>query len=243
MKMLSKQTFAKLVVGFLGILLIGWLLYQDGSVRATVVGFVGKLGKPAVPYLRSALNDENSHVRGKADHALRLIGEDAVPSLTESLNSTNPQERFEAARAMVIVGKNAKSALPTLIQTFKSDPDNKTRALVVRVFGHLGAEAEDAIPVLLPALKDSDAAIRANAAEALSIIALHGDVERIVAALIDSLKDDVANVRQEAAEGLGRIGPRAGAAVDALTKALQDPNARVKREAAEALEQVRGKKE
>jgi HEAT repeat protein len=241
MKIIRQQTLAKLLVGFLGIVLIGCLLYQDATIRTAVVGVAGKLGKPAVPFLRNALHDESSQVRGKADHALRELGEGAVPSLADSLADPDPQIREEAARALLIVGKKAKLALPVLLLAFKSETNGKTRALVAMVLGQLGNSAADAVPHLLPALKDADATVRASSAEALSMIAPADEIPTIVAALSAALQDDVANVRLEAAEGLGRIGPRAAAGVKALTKALQDPNKGVKREAAEALERVRGK--
>ena len=56
--------------------------------------------------------------------------------------------------------------------------------------------------------------------------------------LIEVLKDDDAGVRRSAAEALGKIGPEATPAVEALTTALQDPVVDVRVKAAEALGQI-----
>src|SRR5579872_470032 len=110
MKVISRQTLVKLLVGLLGVVLIGFLIYQDATVRATVVRIAGKLGKLAVPYLRSALQDESAAVRGQAHNALRELGADAVLSLLESLADPSPHIRAQAAYALTIIGRKAKDA-------------------------------------------------------------------------------------------------------------------------------------
>src|SRR5437016_3615111 len=105
MKAPTKQTWAKLLILLLGIVLIGYLLYQDSWVRSKVVALAGELGEPAVPYLRHALQDENNKVRQQAHLSLVAIGADAVPSLAESLRDGDPKIRLEAAFALCLVGQ------------------------------------------------------------------------------------------------------------------------------------------
>ena len=57
-------------------------------------------------------------------------------------------------------------------------------------------------------------------------------------ALVEALKDKEWTVRQSAAEALGKIGPKAEAAVPALAEALKDKNSVVRRIAAQALAQI-----
>jgi HEAT repeat protein len=61
--------------------------------------------------------------------------------------------------------------------------------------------------------------------------------KQAVAALVEAMKDSD-DVRQRAIRALGRIGPRAKAAVPALSQALKDKNAQVRKVAADALRKI-----
>jgi HEAT repeats len=88
---------AKGVVVCLGLLLFAWLLWQAPFVREVGVEWLGKIGSPAVPVLRKALQDENHKVRGAAREALRKIGTDAVPPLVQALTDKDLGVRGDAA--------------------------------------------------------------------------------------------------------------------------------------------------
>ncbi len=89
------------------------------------------------------------------------------------------------------------------------------------------------VPVLVEALKDSDAAVRAGTASVLGDIG--PDAKAAVPALVEALKDSDWWVRASAAGALGYIGPDAKAAVPALVGVLKDSDAGVRVSAAFAL--------
>jgi HEAT repeat protein len=96
------------------------------------------------------------------------------------------------------------------------------------------APAEAAIGGLIAALKDSDAGVRREAADALGVL----DSRRAVPALIEAVKDADPDVRRHAIDALGEIGD--SRALDALTKALKDEDATIRRHAAAAIAEVSG---
>jgi HEAT repeat protein len=86
-----------------------------------------------------------------------------------------------------------------LIEALRA-PDKYDRARAARVLGGIGADAKAAIPVLLEALRDREAMVRFDAANALEKM---GDAAKD--ALSHALQDEDEVVRRIAAEALGRI--------------------------------------
>jgi HEAT repeat protein len=94
------------------------------------------------------------------------------------------------------------------------DDDPLTRSLAVEVLRRVGKEARPAIPALIRVLGDRD-----SCAGLLAVLALASLGEEAVQPLTGALKEEDVVVRQLAASALGRIGPRARAALPALKKA------------------------
>jgi HEAT repeat protein len=100
-----------------------------------------------------------------------------------------------------------------------------------------GFKDNRALPKLILALNDPNAAIRRSAAKSLGQIGDPGAVEALIAALESPLEADLMNSSQEiAAEALGAIGDVN--AVPALTSALQHPHRRVQEKADRALKKI-----
>jgi HEAT repeat protein len=97
------------------------------------------------------------------------------------------------------------------------------------------ANAEE-IKELLDKLKDKDATVRRNAADALGQA---GD-KAAVPALTKALGDDDFFVRRFAAQALGKIGPDAKDAVPMLAKLVKDEHKEVAEAAADALGKIGG---
>src|SRR5262249_19413967 len=95
---------------------------------------------------------------------------------------------------------------------------------------------KQAIPLLLQALKDPAAEVRANAAASLGLIG--SDAKAAVPPLIGALEDKDASARTAAAAALGNLGETARAAVPALVRALRDPDRRVGLGAVSSLRQL-----
>src|SRR6266404_1451345 len=100
MKKPAIQTIAKWLVGCLGMLLIGWIIYLTPLGRELAVSSLGKIGPVAVPLLRHALQDEDNGVRWAAHDALKELGTKAVPSLVHALQDKDARVRAEAADAL-----------------------------------------------------------------------------------------------------------------------------------------------
>jgi HEAT repeat protein len=245
MKKPTPQTLAKWLVGCLGIVPIGLVIYLLPLGRELSVTLLGKLGPVATPLLRHALDDENNQVRWAAHDALVALGPTAVPSLVQALHDKNPRARAEAADALSAIGSNAKDALPDLITAFK-DPDEGVRVKAMWALRFIVDTPEEARPpllALLPIIRDDpNGHIRAKAVEAASILGCHGTAKQVSPVLLQSLKDPHAEVRQEAAEGLGRLGRNRllpAEAIPALKEALSDPDRSVRDQAREVLENYR----
>jgi HEAT repeat protein len=212
--------------------------HPDAGVRANAAHALGDLGanaQVAVPALLRALGDDSEAVRRLALEALRKIGapgKDDVPLLVAALKGRNPAARRYAAGALGQVGPDARPAAAALVAALR-DGDAGLRQSAARALGQLGPDAKErALPALLDALGDDDAEVRAAAAEGLAALPLDaGDVS----ALLKLLRHRDAPVRAQAARALGKVGPEARKAVEALGEAVQDRNPAVRQAALEGL--------
>jgi HEAT repeat protein len=176
------------------------------------------------------------------------VAED-VPALIKRLKSDDSEARRAAAKTFSEIGEEGKPAIPNLIDALKKDKDLYVRRYAAEALGKLGMDAKSAVPALAVALKDPKKEVGEAAAEALGNMG-----KDAVKPLADLLKsgspppppkgketkkkgpppdNDNNEVRRKAAEALGKIGPDAKEAVDALIGALRDPGCRA--EAAAAL--------
>src|SRR5215471_3644649 len=189
--------------------------------------------------------------RTRAACELRDMGRDAAPALPRLaalLEDGSPVDpsvcgertwRFRGAADTTSPGEQAASAM-VAIGSASYSPFAKALggpAWIARrnaAWGLGALDASEAVPALIDALKDSEAAVREQVAWALGAIGDH----RAVDGLIGALSDSAAGVRRQAAWALGAIGDRR--AVSALTKALKDADAGVRRQAAWALGAIGG---
>jgi HEAT repeat protein len=115
----------------------------------------------------------------------------------------------------------------------RGDPHPTVRGAALTALPALG---EDAIPALVEFLAGTDATVRLNAMTGLE--RFRGGAKPAVPALIDILKKGQPHERWQAARTLGRIGPEARDALDALREAARDSDQTVKEAAANALKQI-----
>lgn len=115
-----------------------------------------------------------------------------------------------------------------------ADPVQRLHAATM--LGLMGAAGQGAVPALVEALRDEDAAVRRMIVAALSEI---GPAARTaVPALVAALRDRCALVRRRAAFTLGELGPVAFKAVPALAAALKDNDVMTCRWAAFSLGEI-----
>jgi HEAT repeat protein len=112
-------------------------------VREAATRELTKLGRPAVPFLRAALKDQDIEISRRARKILDAL-KASVVYLLEDLGDSDPGIRKEAAEALEQLGAKAKEAIPALVQALKDrdegvrdavlmallaiDPDNKALA-------------------------------------------------------------------------------------------------------------------
>ncbi len=212
--------------------LIEKLKTNDERELDAAINKLGQIGKPAIPALMKALQDQNLLVRRSAAEVLTKIGYPAIPDLAKALNNPDAGVRSSAASALGSIGAEAKMAVPQLITLLK-DFKAYVRGSAASALGEIGAESKTAAPQLIPLLKDSDAEVRFRAAYALKKIG--AEAKTVVPHLVPLLKDSDAKMRSSAAFVLGSIGAEAKTTVPQLIPLLQDSDAEVRISVASAL--------
>jgi HEAT repeat protein len=217
-------------------------LYSSNPKDAeAAVKEVEQLGFHALPVIHKILQDPNAtaaQVKG-AIKACAVLGPIAAPAIGEVAEQLpDPTLTADAAMALSFMGPNA---FPPLRDSLSSD-DAAVRREALRSIGKLKdrapLDARAVVPLLIDAMGDTDAGVRAVAATYLGII--HEGGADAVSALMDGLKDQVPDVRRAAATALGSFGSEAQPAIAALRKASGDPDEDVAREAGVALVKLTG---
>ncbi|HRX34476.1 MAG: HEAT repeat domain-containing protein [Methanoregulaceae archaeon] len=111
------------------------------------------------------------------------------------------------------------------------DPDKKVRGQAAAALAAIG---DQAIPALVPLLRDDDWVVRYRAVEAIGLM----KDDRRAGLLIEALSDAKDHVRYMAAKGLSRL--HTGAALEPLAGTLSDSNEYVRKMAARAVAGIGG---
>ena len=205
----GRQRLAKGLVILLGVVVIGWLLYQAPFVREFGVGCLGRLGRR-----RSLFS--------AAPWATRTSRSGSPPRTPSGKSARTRRHRWPRAsrtgtrkcggrprRAWVISARKARP--PPRRSSGRSRTRNaRVRVSAIRALWIVGVDADAAIPALIAALRDADDPVREAAGEGLWRLGVADD--RVVAALTEALADPEAGVRAQAAESLGRLRPGTAAA-------------------------------
>jgi HEAT repeat protein len=133
--------------------------------------------------------------------AIKFLGEKtyapAVPALADLILQSDPGTRYLAAQALAKIGDEAESAVPSLLKALRLDD----MYLRMAITGALIAIGRPALPGLVKALFDNNAAVRRASAKALGKI---GDKETIKPLTV-ALKDADEGVRKLAEEAIVRL--------------------------------------
>lgn len=151
------------------------------------------------------------------------------------LRDVSEQQVVESRRRLKAGGAAAVPVLAAIVETKSTDWGSATvRVTAADLLAEMGPAAADAIPALINALSDPDAAVRSRAAEALGVVG-PGNAQ-VVAALTAQLKTPEA---RSAARGLARCGAAALAASDALIALLENADPDIRWNALRTLGKIR----
>ncbi len=206
---------------------------EDAAKRAYAAGAFGRRAKDpknesqlAIPYLIKAMSDEESIVRENAATSLAEIG------TKESLMALSKQNTVEAvaaflnllesetlgvrrAAALMLGNMGAVEAIKPLRAIIgNAEEDVDLRKISIEALGKLGDRKS--LPAFRSLLSENDFAI--SAARAIGFLGLNA--KRAVPDLIQALKGDDVELKIVATWSLGRIGPKAKAAFDAVKEGL-----------------------
>ncbi len=191
------------------------------------LAWMGPPAREAVPALVTALKDEAADVVTAACTALARVGDTgAAPALLLALQSRHDKVANSAGEALWHLAAKDRAVVPALILLVKG-----VRKETLRVRNLLASLGPTAVPDLITALHDDDAAVRQAAAEVLGMIG--PPARKAVPTLAGALKDKSPLVALAAALALATVDPtRAREAVPLLTDSLDNPYA------AEALAEI-----
>jgi HEAT repeat protein len=218
------------------------LAKADEMTVRNALDALASLGPAAVPRLIESLKHEAPRIH--VVYILGQIGPDAAPA-TEALAKLIVDEdelvAEEAVLALAKIGPGAKAAVPALVEALQSGSHANPHA-VAYALGKIGPSAAEAEPVLTKSLKSDDPLMAVASAWALAHVAKPTAelAAQVVPPLTAGLASPVAVARQGAAEALGKLGPEANGAVEALEEASKDEDAAVREAATVALKSIRG---
>jgi len=223
----------------------------DAFVRRAAADALGKMGpesKAAAPQLRIALKDPSGLARAAAAAALIRVDPpavEAIPVLLEVM-SPNPREPSDPMVVWNVVQEISPAAVPAVLEFLKGAPAAvagfqqrdqqkwfRLRENAIALLGHMGPNAQAAIPALIEVLDNKRLPHRREAAESLGLIgpAAIAAVPSLKAALVDQ----DARLRLNSAVALARIDPQDGSHVLTLIQFLKDRDASLRAAVASSL--------
>jgi HEAT repeat protein len=215
------------------IVLVAIIADPTRVIIGTIAGDAFFQGRPARYWGRALRADPAT--QAEALQALEQGQADAVPALTEIFSTwrapADADVRLKAVEVLSKLGPAAVQAAPA-IAAGVGDPDVHVQAVCAKALPKLDAPADMAVPALLRLLKTENAVV---AEQALSQYRGAGApaVSDLAALLRD--RNQTAEIRWNAARTIGKIGPDAAGAVDALIECLGDSEWKVREHCAEAI--------
>jgi HEAT repeat protein len=189
-----------------------------------------RFGPPVLPDLERDLDLRQHPGAGRRLATIALIDFEAAVQLCLR---RFPQE----SNVLWLMGQLGRPAVELLVHVLTNPHGNYARWDLERIASDIVARfAEDAVPLLRPALTDPDAARRETAIQLLA------QLGRSAAAAVPdvqaALRDNTLAVRLAAARALGKMGRAASAAYPALIACLDDPENDMRQTATEALKSL-----
>ena len=205
-----------------------------GMTRLAFAETLGKIGKPAVPFLIEALaNHANVVVRRASGKTLTLIADPiAIPPLIDAL--LNDEDTVVKGSAVGALARMGEAAVPVLLDLLKSpEHPESTKGHAAWAMAFIGAEAK---ALVYREITSDSVAVRAAVVGAVAKIAQEDPDDKAFDILINALTDPAENVRSEAASALGNVAYQS--AVPHLILLLQHAVGETRKSAALALMKI-----
>jgi HEAT repeat protein len=173
--------------------------------------------------------------QAEAEEAIHAIGPDAIPSILRYRRGARVQRLELIRHACAVLGPEGEARIVDALND--SDPVVRETALQVLPKTAFQAATDDIIKLV------SDPVRPVRAAAVLTLLRLAPDHPETVTALIEALHDtspaaserDLQFSREDAAVALGKLGPKAKAAIPDLMDLLTDSNDDLREAAASAV--------
>jgi HEAT repeat protein/S1-C subfamily serine protease len=208
----------------------------DVQVRRHAAGSLGKITYDDKEKMSATLNpllkDDDKGVRVAAAESLATVAE--LPALIDLLKHRDMEARTFAAYGVGRLGTRAKTAIPALIEGFKSSTGKEARRAIFDAFVLCGPTAKNGLPLYIDAM--ADPALRPPAS--LALAKLGPEAKPAVKVLAEALNDTNNTTRLNSINTLGKIGPDAKEAVPALARLLSQKGQGLRTPVLAALEQI-----
>lgn len=157
----------------------------------------------AVPLVKEGLKDKSPQVRLTSAQLLANVGiqsKEAVEAVASILREKDKQMRIQALHAL---GNYGQLGWPAYEEALKDAKDDNFRSVLLQMMSNTGFRAKNAVPNLIPLLKDKSSQNRLLTAH---ILGNHlEDARPALPALREALNDTDANVRNHAQNAISRI--------------------------------------
>jgi HEAT repeat protein len=205
---------------------------------AVVLGPMRVGDKMVVLGFAFALKDEDEQVRQHSAHGLQILGPLAklgAPALREALVDSNFNVRQTAFYALQSMNEDPRSGLRKGLD----HKDKKVRINTASLMATMGIDHNQAVPILVDALKEKDLTLQMQAAHALA--QSRREAKSILPILKGGLKNPSVGVRGQAIQALMYMGDQAKSiAPDLLDVFTNDTEAKLKQQALQALQNIGG---
>ena len=208
---------------------------ERGMVRLGFADALGKIGKPATPFLVEALlNHSDPVVRRASAKTLTLIADpDTVSALVEAL--LNDEDTVVKGSSVGALAQIGEAAVPVLLDILASpEHPESTKGHAAWALAFIGPKAKEH---LYREIDSEEEAVRTAVVGAIAKIAQDSEEEEAFAVLVNALKDGSETVRIEAAAVLGNLAYKP--AVSPLIELLSHPEGETRKAAALSLMKIK----
>ena len=148
--------------------LLEWVISGQGLRPAWAFGALGPVAQPAIPELTRIATSSERGVMNNAVYALGQIGPTAIPALSFLATNRTFQRRTRAVLALQNMGTNAIGAVPVLIECLR-DEDSEVVSLALSTLRSLPARQQAVLAAERALLTNSNAGLRRFALMALAV--------------------------------------------------------------------------